>query len=880
MEWTKTNDLREKYLSFFESKGHKRLQSYSLVPVDDASLLLINSGMAPMKKFFTGEVTPPSYRVTTCQKCIRTPDIERVGITARHGTFFEMLGNFSFGDYFKREAITWAHEFLVDVLEIPEEKLWYTIFENDDEAFDIWTKEVGIPEERVVRMGKDTNFWEHGSGPCGPSSEIYFDRGEEYSCGRPDCGVGCECDRYVEIWNLVFTQFNNDGKGNYSSLAKPNIDTGMGLERLACVMQEVENLFMIDSVRKITEKVSEISGVEYGTNERNDISLRIITDHIRSTTFMIADGIIPSNEGRGYVLRRLLRRASRHGKLLGIDYPFLSKVCDIVIQENKANYKELEEKKDYIKKLISVEEENFAKTIDQGLQILGAIMDDMEKEDKNVISGAQAFRLNDTYGFPLDLTKEIIAEKGLTVDESEFQRLLSDQRTKARNARKKSEGEAWKRDGVGIEKLPKTEFVGYSKVTDKVKVLAILKDGKPVKNAQAREEIIVITDKTPFYAESGGQVGDSGYFENNSIRMMVLDTVKDRGNHFLHCGKLVVGELNVGDTVDAVIDRIRRLDIMKNHTAAHLLQAALRKVLGKHVEQAGQYVNEELLRFDFTHFSAMTEEEIRKVEMAVNGEILKAVWVKTEELPIEKAKEKGAMALFGEKYGDIVRVVSVEDGFSIELCGGTHMSNTARLGIFKIISENSVASGVRRIEATTGIGTIRYMDRESNLIQDTANLVKVNNPKELPEHCKNLVKELKNKDRQIEKLNVELAKIRLTNLVKEANEISGIKVITQEFSNMDMGTFRTMCDRLREKKTDIVAVFVNKQDKKITVATTAGKEAINKGINAGNVAKQVAMLAGGNGGGRPDFAMAGIKDSSKIGEALSKVEEIVSNMIK
>lgn len=879
MKWMSTNELRETFLKFFESKEHMRLNSYPLIPRDDDSLLLINSGMAPMKKFFTGEVTPPSKRVTTCQKCIRTPDIERVGITARHGTFFEMLGNFSFGDYFKKDAIKWSHEFFVKVLEIPEDRLWYTVYKGDDEAYDIWTKEVGIAPERVVRMDRDTNFWEHGKGPCGPSSEIYYDRGEQYSCGSSACGVGCECDRYIEIWNLVFTQFDNDGKGNYTDLVHPNIDTGMGLERLACVMQDVDNLFMIDTMQSIMDKISDISGVKYAQSEHSDISLRIITDHIRSTTFMIADGIIPSNEGRGYVLRRLLRRASRHGKLLNIDYLFLSQVCDIVIEENKASYPELEEKKDYIKKLISVEEENFAHTIDQGIQILSAIMDDMEKKDKDVISGKEAFKLNDTYGFPLDLTKEIIAEKGMSVDEAEFERLLSDQRTRARNARKKSGDTTWVKDKLDLAFIPKTRFVGYDKTGEKCRIIAILKDAQRIERAIPGDEVAVVLDKTPFYAEGGGQVGDTGHIENATSRMMILDTIKEQNGHYLHYGKVLFGSFLCDDEVFAIVDDVRRLDIMRNHTAAHLLQATLKKVLGNHVEQAGQHVDENVVRFDFTHFSAMTDEEIKKVEKIITNEILKAVWVKVEELPLEKAKQRGAIALFGEKYEDTVRVVSLEDGFSMELCGGTHVRNTARLGLFKIISESSIASGVRRIEAVTGVGATKYIGDRLDLIEETASRIKLNNLSELPDHCANLVKELKEKEKVIEKLNLQLAQAQTQTLLAGAKNVGQIKVLSKRLTNMDTNTLRTLCDKLRENNTDLIAVFANVNNGKATIAASVGKDCIVKGISAGKLAKQVSMITGGNGGGRPEFAMAGVKDMGEIDKALGEVENIVKDML-
>ncbi len=689
MEWTSLNDLREKYLSFFESKGHLRLPSYSLIPNNDKSLLLINSGMAPMKKFFTGEVTPPSNRVTTCQKCIRTPDIERVGKTARHGTYFEMLGNFSFGDYFKHEATKWAWEFCTDVLEIPADLLWVTIYENDDETFDIWTKEIGVDPSHIVRLGKEDNFWEHGQGPCGPCSEIYVDRGEKYGCGKPDCAPGCECDRYTEIWNNVFSQFNNDGNGNYTELAQKNIDTGMGLERLACIMQGVDNLFEVDTVQNIMKKISEIAGVNYHDDEKNDISLRVITDHIRSSVFMIGDGVIPSNNGRGYVLRRLIRRACRHGRLLGVNKPFLYKVVDTVIDENLTAYDYLDTKRELITKVMLAEEESFGKTIDSGLALLEEYIDKMEGM---VFSGEDAFKLNDTYGFPLDLTKDILEERGITVDEDKFNALLENQKRTARAARKDSDTDAWKSENVKID-AQATEFVGYTDYECTATVKAVVADGELKDMIGADEEGIIVLDKTSFYAESGGQVGDSGVISTDNGTFLVADTAKNADAIFLHSGKVDRGVICVGDTVKASINAERRNMIMRNHTAAHLLQAALREVLGNHVEQAGQLVNEREVRFDFTHFNALTAKEISQVEMLVNNFILGANKVESLEMPIEEAKKMGAMMLFGEKYGDIVRVVKAGD-FSTEFCGGTHVSNSGQIGLFKITGESSVAAGV------------------------------------------------------------------------------------------------------------------------------------------------------------------------------------------
>ncbi len=876
MEWTGLNELREKFLSFFESKGHLRLDSFPLIPKDDKSLLLINSGMAPMKKYFTGEVTPPRKRVTTCQKCIRTPDIERVGITARHGTYFEMLGNFSFGDYFKHEATAWAWEFCTKVLELPVDKLWVTIYQDDDEAFDIWTKEVGVAPERIVRMGKEDNFWEHGSGPCGPCSEIYFDRGEKYGCGSPNCGVGCECDRYVEFWNLVFTQFENDGNNNYTPLEHPNIDTGMGLERLACIMQGVDNLFLVDTVQNIMKHISRIAGIQYGEGEKSDVSLRVITDHIRSTTFMIGDGVLPSNEGRGYVLRRLLRRAARHGRLLGINKPFLAEVCDTVIEENKNAYPELVEKRDYIKKLISVEEESFAKTIDQGMQMLNTLMD---TADLDIISGEDAFRLNDTSGFPLDLTKEILAERGMKVDEEEFKRLLKEQRDRARAARKNAGADAWLSDQADLEGIEPTEFLGYQQLDTPAVVKAIIKDGQRVDHATAGDEVVLVLDRTTFYAESGGQVGDVGVIGSADTAVDVLNTTKNHNGIFLHQAKVKAGMISCGEHVSIQVDSVRRRSIMRNHTAAHLLQAALRSVLGTHVEQAGQLVNGAHVRFDFTHFSALTPEEITKVENLVNQKILFSLPVVTREMPIEEAKKLGAMALFGEKYGDVVRVVSVGD-FSIEFCGGTHVDNTAKLGLFKIISESSVASGVRRIEAVTGIGMINLVKEMQKTIQEASSALKLGNSNDLVHRCNQLTADLKEKDRVIEQLRAKLAAGQVNQLFAQAKTVQGVRVLASSFPGTTPDALRSMCDKVREQAPDCVAVLAAVNGEKVTFAATAGKEAQAKGAHAGNLVRAVAKIAGGNGGGKPDMAMAGGKDPSMVEKALEAVETIISDMVK
>ena len=876
MQWTGLNELREKFLSFFESKGHTRLPSFSLIPKDDNSLLLINSGMAPMKKYFTGEVTPPSKRVTTCQKCIRTPDIERVGITARHGTFFEMLGNFSFGDYFKHEATAWAWEFCTKVLELPVDKLWVTIYQDDDEAFDIWTKEVGVAPERIVRMGKEDNFWEHGSGPCGPCSEIYFDRGEKYGCGKPDCGVGCECDRYVEFWNVVFSQFDSHGKGNYPPMEHPNIDTGMGLERLACIMQGVDNLFLVDTVQNIMKHICRIAGIQYGEDEKKDISLRVITDHIRSTTFMIGDGVMPSNEGRGYVLRRLLRRAARHGRLLGINHTFLADVANTVIDENKNAYPELDEKRAMITKLIHVEEESFAKTIDQGMQMLNSLID---KDFNACLSGEDAFRLNDTYGFPLDLTKEIVAERGMTVDEERFHQLMQEQRERARNARKNAGADAWAGENDVLADVPPTEFLGYEKSQTEATVLAILKDGERVDHATAGDEIALVLDRTTFYAESGGQVGDVGPISSADALIAIDNTTKNHAKNFIHHGVINAGTISVGDRVQTEGDPENHRAIMRNHTAAHLLQAALRTVLGDHVEQAGQLVDEKYVRFDFTHFAALTPEEIHRVETIVNGVILSGTPVECREMPIEEAKKLGAMALFGEKYGSIVRVVSVGD-FSKEFCGGTHVDNTGKIGLFKILSESSVAAGVRRIEAVTGLNALQYLNDTLAQLGAVASALKVTSVSGLAQRAEQMTAELKEKDREIESLNAKMADMRINGLFEGAKDIDGVRVITALFSATPSNALRTMCDKIRDNAPNVVAVLAATQDGKANIAVAVGKEAQQKGLNAGKIVREVAKVAGGNGGGKAEFAMAGAKDLTKLDEALAAAEGVVSGMMQ
>ncbi len=877
MQWTGLNELREKYLSFFESKGHLRLKSFPLVPKDDKSLLLINSGMAPMKKYFTGEVTPPRKRVTTCQKCIRTPDIEQVGKTARHGTYFEMLGNFSFGDYFKHEATAWAWEFCTKVLDLPVDRIWVSIYQDDDEAFEIWTKEVGVSPDHIVRMGKEDNFWEHGSGPCGPCSELYFDRGEKYGCGSPDCKVGCECDRYVEFWNNVFTQFDNDGNGNYTPLEHPNIDTGMGLERLACIMQDVNNIFEVDTVQNIMKHVSKIAGVNYGDSEKTDISLRVITDHIRSTTFMIADGVMPSNEGRGYVLRRLLRRAARHGKLLGINKAFLSDVCDTVIEENKNAYPEVLDKKDFIKKLINNEEESFIKTIDQGLAMLNDLIDKVEGKE---LSGESAFKLYDTYGFPLDLTKDVLEESGLTVNEDEFQKLMVEQKERARNARKASDGESWASNELKFEGINETEFVGYEELSCDSNVKSLVLDGETVSSISEGNKAIIVLDKTPFYAVSGGQVADTGVISSASGVFEVTNVKKNPDGVYMHFGVVKSGEFSVDTIVNAEVDVENRKAIMRNHTAAHLLQNALRTVLGTHVEQAGQEVTANRLRFDFTHFSAVSNDELKQVEKIVNDAILNAVEVKTEVLPIDEAKKRGAMALFGEKYGDTVRVVSAGD--SVELCGGTHVSNTAQLGLFHIMSEGSVASGVRRIEAVTGRGVLTYIGANEFILSTLCEVTKAGNPDELSDKVTQAVNELKAAERKLSEMNQQIAAQKAKETLDKARDVKGVKVIAIATTGMDSGNLRNMCDTFKDLNQNIVAVVagINKEKMNVTFACACGKDAVKKGAHAGNIVREVAMITGGKGGGKPDSAMAGGKDITKVDEALLAVDGILENMIK
>ena len=879
MEWTGLNELREKYLSFFESKGHLRLPSFSLVPQNDKSLLLINSGMAPMKKYFTGEVTPPRKRVTTCQKCIRTPDIENVGKTARHGTYFEMLGNFSFGDYFKDEVIPWAWEFCTSVMEMDPERLYISVYEDDDEAYDIWTEKIGVAPDHMVRFGKEDNFWEHGAGPCGPCSEIYYDRGEKYGCGKPDCKVGCECDRYIEFWNLVFTQFDNDGNNNYTRLDHPNIDTGMGLERLACISQDVDNLFEVDTVQNIMKHIMQISGVEYHKDEKKDVSLRVITDHIRSTTFMIGDGVMPSNEGRGYVLRRLLRRAARHGRLLGIDRPFLSEVAETVIKENVSAYPNLLEKKDFILKVIANEEENFSRTIDSGLQILEKMI---ESTDGTVLSGEDAFKLSDTFGFPIDLTKELLEERSMTVDEKRFYELVAEQRDRARNARKDAGKDAWKGSADATKDMDATQFVGYTTLECDSTVKAIISGDKTVDFAENGENVTVILDKTPFYGEGGGQTGDIGEIVGNGFTLTVTNTSKTGEGVYLHHGYVSDGEsIAVGQAVTAKVNADNRNATMRNHTAAHILQASLRKILGTHVEQAGQLVNSEEMRFDFTHFSALTAEECKAVEDSVNNVIFASMPVETSEMSVDEAKKMGAMALFSEKYGDIVRVVKIGD-YSIELCGGTHAKNTSMLGLFKITSESSVAAGVRRITAVTGTGVLDYINKNNELIYSAAAALKVANANDLARRAAAVSAELKEKDREIEKLKAEINSNKASDIMSSAVDVDGINLLVFNAGNESVDNLRLMADTARESAPNTVAVIAGTNAEKGTVSfvCACGKDAIARGAHAGNIVRETAKLAGGSGGGKPDMAMAGGKDPSKVDDALMHVDEILRTFLK
>ena len=871
------NELREMFLTFFESKGHLRLPSFPLVPENDPSLLLINAGMAPMKPWFKGEEEPPRRRVCTCQKCIRTGDIENIGHTARHGTYFEMLGNFSFGDYFKHEAIAWTWEFLTDPkwVGLEKDRLYPSVYQEDDEAFNIWRDEVGIPEDRIYRMGKEDNFWEHGSGPCGPCSEVYYDRGEEFGCGSPDCKPGCDCDRYMEVWNNVFTQFDNDGEGHYTELAQKNIDTGMGLERLAVVCQNVNSLFDVDTVMNITNKVSELTGAHYGDSQASDVSLRIITDHIRSATFMICDGVLPSNEGRGYVLRRLLRRAARHGKLLGVNEPFLYQILDTVIHENEGEYKDLRQKQDYITKVVRTEEENFAKTIDGGMRIFADLLAEHKAKGETQFSGKDAFKLYDTYGFPVDLTEEMVQDEGMTLDRVAFDEEMEAQRVRARKAREALGDLGWSGVEFGKE-IPSTVFDGYDKTEiTGAKVVAIVAEDQLVDEIVSGMEAIVVLDTTPFYAEMGGQVADRGTITAEGMTYNVTDVQKNKGGKFMHYGKLTQGSLKVGDTVTAAIDVDRRKAIMRAHTATHLLDKVLRTVLGDHVHQAGSLVEPDRLRFDFTHFSALTAEELAKVSALVNEAVLEGYDVVTEEMPIEEAKKKGAIALFGEKYGEVVRVVDMGEGYSVEFCGGTHLSNTAKVGVFHISNEFSVASGVRRIEATTGKLSLDVMNQNQKMLFEAAAVLKAK-PGELREKAKAMMTEAKKLHQEIEKFKAEASVGEARQFLMSAKTVGELKVLTASRENVDAATLRQMGDFLKDKEPNVVAVLASTSDEKISFLAVCGKNAIAKGIKAGDLVKNVCTICGGKGGGKPDSAMGGGKDMLKLDDALASVDDYVA----
>ena len=879
MHYMGLNEIREKFLEFFESKGHLRLPSFSLIPQGDKSLLLINSGMAPLKPYFTGEQEPPRRRVTTCQKCIRTGDIENVGKTARHGTFFEMLGNFSFGDYFKEEAITWSWEFLTKVMEIPEDRLYPSIYENDDEAFEIWNKKIGVPADRIFRFGKEDNFWEHGSGPCGPCSEIYFDRGEKYGCGKPGCTVGCDCDRYMEVWNNVFSQFNNDGHGNYTDLIQKNIDTGMGLERLAVVMQDVDSLFDVDTVKNITDHVSKISGKTYGESYKTDVSLRVITDHIRSTVMMICDGVIPSNEGRGYVLRRLLRRAARHGKLLGINEPFLYKVCDTVIHESGGAYPALIEKQEYIRKVIQVEEERFDATVDAGLSILHDMIEKAKNAGSKELPAADAFKLHDTYGFPIDLTIEILEEQGMSTDRDGFDALIQEQKERSREDRKRMGDVGWASEDLGLDKSLKTEFCGYTQLEAEGNVLALVSEGESTDAVRAGSKVTVVLDKTPFYAEMGGQVPDYGTMSHGDCEIEITNVQKNGdGRIYLHSGVVKSGVVSRGDTLVCKVDKERRQAICRSHTATHLLQEALRQVLGSHVEQAGSYTDADHVRFDFTHFAAMTPEEIAKVESIVNNIILEGLEVRTDEMPIEEAKKLGAMALFGEKYGDIVRVVRAGD-VSIEFCGGTHLDNTAKAGMFKIFSEASVAAGVRRIEALTGRKFLELFEERQKTLNDTAAALKTT-PTDLVQRADQVVEEIRGLTRNVDSLNSKIAEMKLSELLNAAEDVNGVSVIAAKLDDTPE-VMRSIGDILKERNANGVAVLATVTgESKIQLLCVAGKDAVKAGAHAGKIIKEVAKLCGGGGGGRPDSASAGGKKPEKLDEALQAVCSVVAGIVK
>ncbi len=881
MKWTGLNELREMFLEFFVSKGHTRLPSAPLVPQDEASLLLINSGMAPLKKYFTRQKFLPngSFRATSCQKCIRTPDIENVGKTARHGTYFEMLGNFSFGDYFKEDATRWAWEFITEKLELPVDKLYVSVYQDDDEAYDIWTRRRGVAPDHMVRLGKEDNFWEIGSGPCGPCSEIYFDRGPEKGCGRPDCHVGCDCDRYVEFWNLVFTQFNSDGEGGYTPLEHKNIDTGMGLERLACIMQGVDNLFEVDTVQNIMKKICEIAGVAYHQDEKKDVSIRVITDHIRSTVFMIGDGVVPQNEGRGYVLRRLLRRAARHGRLLGVREPFLYKVADTVIHENESAYPELVQRRDYIVKIIRVEEERFARTIDAGLDQVNTILDKLTAEGQTVFSGEDAFRLYDTFGFPIDLTRELCEERGIRVDEAAYKTLMEKQRSTAREATARNVGDvAWVEDI--LKDVPGgDQFVGYDNLTAESEILAIVYEGERTDAVGEGDTAQLVLSRTPFYAEMGGQVGDHGVITCGENVFTVTDTRKSGSGHFIHIGHVTHGAFQTGDAVTAAVDAERRMNIMRNHTACHLLQKALQEVLGDHVHQAGSMVDDKVCRFDFSHFSAMTPEEIQQVERRVNELILEANPVTVSEMPIEDAKKLGAMALFGEKYGDVVRVVNANNK-SIELCGGTHVDNTARLGLFKILKESSVAAGIRRIEATTGWGVMHVLHDVETTLNTAAAAFKLNSAAELMERITLVQSEMKEREHTIDELRRRMAGIEADGLFAGAKKLGDLQLVVATMQNTKPEALRMLSDNIRDRRPDSIAVLTGADSGKTTLVVSLGRQAVEKGLHAGKIIKAITAITGGGGGGRPESAMGSVADPFKVDEAIAALPGLLQDMQK
>lgn len=871
------NEIRSKFLEFFESKGHYIESSFSLVPQDDKSLLLVNAGMAPLKNYFTGAETPPRNRMATCQKCIRTGDIENVGKTARHGTFFEMLGNFSFGDYFKKESLEYGWEFVTEVLEIPVDKLWATVYFEDDEAYEIWKNDIKIPEDRIVRLGKEDNFWEIGNGPCGPCSEIYYDRGEKFSCGDPDHKPGCECDQYLEFWNHVFTQFNHNEDGSYTPLDKKNIDTGMGIERIAAIMQGVDSIFEVDTIKKVLDKVVEISGKPYGVNPKDDISIRIITDHLRAVSFLVSDGVLPNNEGRGYVLRRLLRRAARHGKLLGINSLFLKDIVEVVIEMSGGAYPNLVEKQDFIKKVISLEEERFHQTIDQGIEILNTYID--AQSSKGELSGEVAFKLYDTYGFPLDLTKEILEEIGMTVDEETFNQSMEEQRKRARNARENGEDLGWEESSASIlRSIDATEFLGYEQIMGSSKCLGIIKDGKSVETATTKDKIEVFFSATPFYAESGGQIGDVGQIFSGDTVLKVLDTQKSKNGVFVHKAVVVKGMIEVGQECELVVDEDNRRSIAKNHTSTHLLHKALRIVLGDHVEQAGSSVDSKRLRFDFTHFNAMTHEEIKNVEKLVNSQIMKALPVSTIESTIDQAKAMGAMALFNEKYSDRVRVVKVGE-YSMELCGGTHVANSSEAGVFKILSEGGVSAGVRRIEAVTGKNAIEYYENIEETLSSVLEVIKANKEDILLKST-HLVEDFRQLMKENELLKEKAASSHLNEIIEKAILIDGVSVISFGFPNLASNMIRSIADRIKDQLDEYLIVLGTKADGKVTFVAMASENAIRKGLHAGNVVREVAKLAGGSGGGRPNMAQAGAKDPEKMDYALNNVEQIAKNMLK